>query len=364
VKAQLRQSGGAAGRRLSVLGIPEQPSALVGARSDEVIAAVTGAAGHIGANLVRALLAEGRQVRVLVRGDRRALAGLKVQEVPGDIFDAASLARLLQGADTFFHLAGRISIVGAEGGLVQRTNVEGVRSVVEACLAAGVRRLVHCSSIHAYDSHPNDQVVDESRALALGPGHMPYDRSKAGGQTIVLEAVQQRGLDAVVINPGAVVGPHDYKISRMGEVLLDIYYRRLPALIDGGYNWVDARDVAAGAIAAEKSGRSGQCYLLTGHWVHIREVSQLISRLTGRNTPQAALPLWLAMVASAFSLGWGRLRGRTPKFTPGAVRSIRMHRHISCDKARRELGYRPRAFEETLRDTFAWFAEQGLLDGR
>jgi dihydroflavonol-4-reductase len=329
-----------------------------------VIAAVTGAAGHIGANLVRALLAEGREVRVLVRGDHRALAGLEVQEVEGDLFEPPSLARLLQGAHTLFHLAGRISLVGAEGGLVHRTNVDGVRNVVEACLAAGVRRLVHCSSIHAFDNRPEGQLVDETRALALGPEHMPYDRSKAAGQTIVLEAVQQRGLDAVVINPAAVVGPHDYKISRMGAVLLDIYHRRLPVLIDGGYNWVDARDVAAGAIAAEQKGRRGECYLLPGHWVHICEVSRLISLLTGRKTPQAAVPLGLAMFASLFSLAWGRLHGRTPKFTPAAVRSIRMHQRISGDKARRELGYQPRPFEETLRDTFAWFAQAGLLEGR
>jgi len=335
-----------------------------------VIAAVTGATGHIGANLVRALLAEGRQVRVLVREDHRALAGLagtagaRLRQVRGDIFDAASLARLLDGADTLFHLAGRISIVGAEGGLVERTNVAGVRSVVEACLSAGVRRLVHCSSIHAFDDHPHEQIVDETRALALGPEHMPYDRSKATGQAIVLEAVRQRGLDAVVINPTAVVGPHDYKLSRMGEVLLDIYHRRLPLLIDGGYNWVDARDVAAGAIAAERQGRRGECYLLPGHWVHICDVSRLISRLTGRGTPQAAAPLWLAMIAAVFCLGWGRLRGVTPKFTPAAVRSIRLHRQISGEKAARELGYRPRPFEETLRDTFAWFAEEGLLEHR
>jgi dihydroflavonol-4-reductase len=270
----------------------------------------------------------------------------------------------MRGAETVFHLAGRISIVGAEGGLVERTNVGGVRNVVEACLKTGIRRLVHCSSIHAFSTYPSGELIDETRALALGPEHMPYDRSKAMGQTVVLEAVRSRGLDAVVINPAAVVGPHDYKLSRMGEVLLDIYLRRLPALIDGGYNWVDVRDVVAGALAAERRGRTGECYLLTGHWVHICEVSRLISRLTGRKTPQAATPLWLAMPVSYLSLAWGRLRGKVPKFSPGAVRSIQMHRHISHAKASRELGYQPRPFEDTVRDTLGWFKEAGLIDGR
>jgi dihydroflavonol-4-reductase len=302
-------------------------------------------------------------VRCLVRKDRRALEGLDVETVEGDIFDPASLRALMKGAGTVFHLAGRISIVGSEGGLVEKTNIGGVRNIVQACLDSKIDRLVHTSSIHAFNTHPNDVTIDETRELALGPAHMPYDRSKAGGQMAVQEGVA-RGLNAVIVNPGAVVGPFDFKVSRMGEVFLDICLSRLPALIDGGYNWVDARDVAAGAIAADKKGRTGQSYLLTGHWVHICDVSAIISRLTGRKTPMMAAPLWLAGFASYFSLAAGTLTGKTPKFTPGAIRSIQMHRHISHEKASRELGYAPRPFEETVRDTLEWFREAGMLDGR
>jgi dihydroflavonol-4-reductase len=282
--------------------------------------------------------------------------------VEGDVSDPLALRTLMDGAETVFHCAGRISIVGGEGGLVERTNVGGVRNVVQACRETGVRRLVHFSSIHAFDTHPNDQLIDETRNLALGPSHAPYDRSKAEGQAAVLEAVKD-GLDAVIVNPGAVVGPRDFKVSRMGAVFLDIYHGRLPMLIDGGYNWVDARDVSQGALLAEKKGRRGECYLLTGHWVHICEVSRIIGRLTGRKTVEAAAPVWLALAASWFSLGWGKLRGTTPKFTPAAIQAIQSHRTISHEKATRELGYAPRPFEETVRDTFDWFREAGMLDG-
>jgi dihydroflavonol-4-reductase len=325
-----------------------------------LITAVTGASGHLGANLVRALLKQGRTVRVLARSDRRSIQGLDVQIVEGDISDPRALHALAKGTETLFHLAGRISIVGAEGGLVESTNVGGVRNVIRACREAGVRRLVHCSSIHAFDTNPNDQLIDETRALALGPGHAAYDRSKAEGQRAVLDAVRE-GLDAVVINPGAVVGPFDFKVSRMGAVLLDICHGRLPMLIDGGYNWVDARDVAEGAVRAESRGRAGECYLLTGHWVHLCELSRMISRITGRKTVQAAAPLWLASAVSWISLGWGRLRGTAPKFTPAAIEAIRSHRSISHEKAARELGYAPRPFEETVRDTLEWFRRAGLL---
>ena len=326
-----------------------------------MVTAVTGGSGHIGGNLVRALLEQGREVRCLVRNDRRALEGLDVEMVEGDIFDMDSLAKLFSGAGTVFHLAGRISIAGAECGLVEKTNVGGVRNIVEACFKAGIKRLVHCSSIHAFSTHPNDQVINETRTLATGKKHITYDRSKAKGQLEVLDGVK-RGLDAVIFNPGAVLGPNDFKVSRMGEVILDIYHNRLPSLVDGGYNWVDARDVADGALAAEKKGRCGESYLLTGLWVHICDVSSLIGRLTGRKTPQGATPMWLVSFASYFNVFFSKLRNKTPKFTPSAMKSIQMHRYISHRKATDELGYKPRPFEETIKDTLEWFRSAGMLE--
>jgi dihydroflavonol-4-reductase len=230
---------------------------------------------------------------------------------------------------------------------------------VEACIRNGVGRLVHCSSIHAFSAEPNG-VLEETHRLALGPRDMPYDRSKAMAQRAVLDGVA-RGLDAVVINPTAVIGPNDFAPSRMGRIIVGIARRRLPALIDGGYDWVDARDVAAGAIAAEKKGRTGECYLLSGHWISFRDLSALIGRILDRPTPRAAAPLWLALPASCASIAWARLRGKAPLFTPSAVRTLRSHHRVSREKAVRELGYAPRPFEETIRDTVEWFRREGML---
>jgi dihydroflavonol-4-reductase len=324
-----------------------------------MITAVTGASGHIGGNLVRALIAEGREVRALVHRDARALDGLDVEVMSGDISDPSFLDRLLRGAETVFHAAGRISIVGAEGGLVDKTNVAGTKNVVDACLKNGIRRLVHFSSIHAFGAEPDGMLV-ETHGLALGAADYPYDRSKAMGQRTVLDGVA-RGLDAVIVNPSAVIGPNDFTPSRMGKVFIDIALRRLPALIDGGYDWVDARDVAAGAISAEKNGRAGECYLLSGHWVHLCEVSAIIGGLLDRRTPRAATPFWLALPASYFSLAWGLLSGKVPLFTPAAVHALRSHHRVSSEKAVRELGYRPRPFSETIRDTLEWFRGAGML---
>ena len=323
-----------------------------------MITAVTGASGHLGGNLVRALIAEGRAVRALVHRDAQALAGLHVELVKGDLSDPGSLDGLMRGVDAVFHLAGRISIAGSEAGLVERTNIEGTRNIIDACLRNGVRRLVHCSSIHAFADKP-EGVLDETHHLALAGG-AAYDRSKAMGQSEVLQAVK-RGLDAVIINPTAVIGPFDFAPSRMGRVLLGIARGSLPLLIDGGYDWVDARDVAAGAIAAEKRGRRGESYLLSGHWVHLRDVSAEISTVIGRRTPGGAAPLWLAMPASYAALAWGRMLGKSPLFTPTAIRTLRSHRSISHEKASAELGYAPRPFTDTIRDTLEWFRAAGKL---
>jgi len=325
-----------------------------------MVVAVTGASGHLGANLVRTLLDRGRSVRVLARSDRRALQGLEVDVVEGDLFEPAALRRLAAGAETVFHLAGRISIAGDEHGVVLRTNVDGPRAVAEACLETRVRRLVHVSSIHAFSTEPNSEMLDEGRALPQGAHETPYDRSNALGQRAVLDIVKQ-GLDAVVVNPTAVIGPHDWKPSRMGTVLRDISQGRLPALIDGGYNWVDARDVADALLAAERQGRTGECYLVAGRWAHFRELASIVSGISGRPAPRYCAPSWLALPVSYASLAWSRLRGVPPVLTPVAVRSVRMHRHISHGKAAGELGYRPRPLEETVRDTLRWFAEhQGI----
>lgn len=324
-------------------------------------AALTGASGHIGASLGRMILGQGRNLRVLARNDRRAIEGLDVETVTGDVLDPGSLFRLCDGADTVFHLAARISLAGSDGGMVEKVNIEGTRNVIEACLQCGVKRLVHFSSIHAYRSPGRGEVIDETTELALGHDEFPYDRSKAISQKEVLEAVD-RGLDAVVLNPTAVLGPHDYKPSRMGETLMNIYGNRYPALVDGGYDWVDARDVAACALAAEKKGRAGEAYLVSGHWRHVCDVSRVVSSLYGKKTPTFATPMWLCVFPAHLVLAFSKLTDYDFNFTPYALKTVRSHRLISHEKASRELGFSPRPIEETIRDTIDWFISSGMLD--
>jgi dihydroflavonol-4-reductase len=326
------------------------------------LVAVTGASGHVGANLVRALLAAGRTVRALVREHTAGVDGLPVEIGRLDVLDPESCRSALAGAEVVYHLAARISVGWDPPGPVEAINVTGTGNVVQACLDCGVRRLVHFSSIHAFAAEPADGVIDESRPLASpSPGTLVYDRSKAEGERQVAAGVA-RGLDAVIVNPSAVLGPNDFLLSAMGEVLLDLYHRRFPALVgDAGFDWVDVRDVVASAIEAERRGRTGEHYLLTGHWLPFAELARLWGAVSGAKIPRLVAPMWLARVGAPFVSGWSRLSGRRPLFTGDSLRVLRNHRHISHARASSELGHNPRPLEETLRDTCAWFRQAGKL---
>lgn len=325
-----------------------------------MITVVTGATGHIGANLVRALVASGRRVRCVVRQDRVALAGLDVECVPGDVLDPATLLEAFRGATTVFHLAAVISIDGDRHGLVTATNADGARNVAEAALDCGVQRLVHCSSIHAFVQEGPAATIRESTPRALAARHAAYDRSKAMGEQAVRDVVA-RGLDAVIVHPTAVIGPHDYKPSRMGRLLLDLHARRLPALVPGGFDWVDVRDVAVGLLSAAERGRSGESYLLSGRHAPVDEVARLAADVTGVPAPRWCTPSWLARAAAPFSTALGRVRRREPLFTGESLDTLAMGTQVDSAKARRDLGYSVRELRTTLRDTYAWFAATGRL---
>lgn len=323
---------------------------------------VTGAAGHVGGNLLRMLAGHGRQVRAMVRNDTRAIERLDVEPVNADVLEPASLEKAFHGADTVYHLAAVISISGEQGGRVRETNVVGPRNVAAACLKAGVRRLVHMSSIHAYNQFPRDQPLDESRGHSdERPGVLAYDRSKAMGEREVLEAVG-RGLDAVIVNPTAVIGPHDFKPSRMGEVLLRLYHRKMPTLVEGGFDWVDVRDVCAGAIAAAQKGRTGEKYLLSGSRATFAELGKIVEDVTGVRAPRYTSPQWLARTGAPFVETWSKVTGGRPMYTSESLEILRTcNPVIRHDKATAELGYNPRPLRQTIEDTFTWFENAGYL---
>lgn len=324
------------------------------------LAVVTGASGHIGANLVKQLKADGRSVRAVYHRNKGLLENEAVEWVHGDVRDKASLLKAFEGAETVFHLAAMISIEGDLDGLVHAVNVEGAANVAEACLACGVKRLVHFSSIHAFNQSPLDQVLDETRARATGQHHNAYDRSKAAGEAKVREVIAQ-GLDCVFVHPSGVIGPFDGEPSRMGQVFLDLYHGALPALIDGGFDWVDVRDVVASAIAAETQGRCGDNYLLTGQWRSVKELAIIAEGITGKKKPFLVTPMWLARGWAPFQAAFDRMRGKRPLYTSESLEALRANKQVDHGKAARELGHQPRSLEESIKDIYTWFEQVGKL---
>lgn len=324
---------------------------------------VTGATGHVGANLVRALLDAGRDVRVVVRDDTRALEGLEVERVRADVRDAESLRRAVAGCEVVYHLAAIIDIEGGREKELIETNVDGARRVAEICAQADVGRLIHVSSIHATSDEPAAEVIDESRAPARDNAPA-YDRAKAAGELAVRQVAAKRGLHTVILRPTGIIGPHDYKPSALGQALLKLLRRQMPALVEGGYDWVDVRDVVSALMTAEEKGKAGETFMISGHWASVKELAEHLENLSGVPAPRFVTPFWIARAAAPFAAGWARLWKAPPVFTPDSIRALRCHRHISSARASARLGYRPRPLRESIEDAYRWYVDNGVFKAR
>jgi dihydroflavonol-4-reductase len=322
--------------------------------------AVTGANGHVGANLCRTLLAEGHQVKALVHQHKDALQDLDLELVHGSVNDPDALRKLFKGAEIVFHLAALISIDGQREKLLE-VNFEGTKNLINILKENGVRRLIHFSSIHSLKHYPYEEPMDETRPL-MTEGPTWYEITKARAEKMVLEATTN-GLDAVVINPTAIVGPNDFKPSLVGTVLIRLYKNSLPALVPGGYNWVDVRDIVQGAIGAMDSGRKGERYILGGKWVSVRDLAETVEKVTGKKVNRFMIPTGLAKVGVPFIKAYAMATKQEPLYTGESLRTlVEVNKKISCLKAETELGYKSRNFEITVRDTINWFRENGKLD--
>ena len=323
---------------------------------------VTGASGHLGSCLVRDLLERGTRVRALVHRNTAPLEGLDVELAHGDVRDEDTLRGAFAGADIVYHLAAVISISGDRGGLVPAVNVDGAETVARVALETGVRRLVHCSSIHAFDMQASGPVLDETaaRVPTRSRAHGAYDRSKAEGERRV-RAVIERGLDAVVIHPSSVIGPFDFEPSLMGSVFLRLYRRSLPGLVVGGFDFVDVRDVSAGLLAAADRGSRGESYLLGGHFRTLRELADLAARVTGKAPPRFTFPPGVARVGIPFLWAWARLTRSEPLYTSESLGALQVAPEVDTSKAERDLGYAARPLEQTVGDLYRWFAVSGRL---
>ena len=326
---------------------------------------VTGGAGHLGNVLVRELLARGEQVRVLVLPgeDTRSLEGVDVEKVEGNILDRDSLSRAMEGVDVVFHLAALVSITEDKSYLLKEVNVEGTRNVVEAVQRMGVPKLIYTSSIHALERPPKGTPITE--LLPFDPNNPAgiYDRTKAQASLVVQEAIRQ-GLDARIVCPTGVVGPYDFRRSELGELIVSWMQNRVNLLVEGGFDFVDVRDVAQGEILARDNGKAGETYILGGERIELTTLHNLVQKVVGRKTPPITFPLPIAKIVAPIAELYYKVTKTKPRFTRYSIETVDSNSDISSAKAQAELGYHPRSLAQSMADTVRWWWENLSLTKR
>lgn len=326
--------------------------------------ALTGATGHIGANLTLALIDRGYRLKAICRRPEKmqVLGDLEIEIAEGDILDQAFLMAAFKGVDVVIHLAGKISIQGDPDGSVHETNVLGTRNVVAACLENKVKKLIHFSSIHAFHYTSTSPFVDESSPYANSRS-FPYDQSKALGEKEVFKGIE-KGLDATILNPTGVIGPHDYFQSRSGELLRRLFEGKMPALIRGGFDWVDVRDLIAATLFIVEYGASSRRYLLKGHWADFKKLAAICQAVSGTKAPALGLPIGLAMLGLPFIRIAQTFTQAPPLYTYESLMIVKnANKRFSSKRAQQELNYTTRPLEESIEDIYIWYKKTRMAEG-
>lgn len=325
---------------------------------------VTGATGFVGSAVVRALLARGEPVRVLVRptSSLRLLDDLRVEVVTGDLNERPTLKQALAGCQALFHVAADYRLWIPEPEAIYRTNVEGTRTLLTAAGDAGVNRIVYTSSVATLGLHPDLPAADETTPVAIADMIGHYKRSKYLAEEVVRELIERAGLPVVIVNPSAPVGPRDARPTPTGRMVLEAARGRIPAYVDTGLNVVHVDDVAAGHLLAFERGRIGERYILGGDNLLLGQILATIARLVGRKPPRLRLPAGAVLPVAVLIEALARLGiGGDPFVTTDSVRMARKRMYFTSAKAERELGYRSRPAEAAVADAIAWYRQHGYL---
>ncbi len=322
---------------------------------------VTGASGLIGSNLCHKLGELGYDVVGLVRGESNLLGlkGFKGGLIQGDILDEGSLLGAMNGADYVFHTAGLVSFDNRRREELMRVNVEGVRNVVEAALRSGVKRLVHTSSVAAIGIPSVGDVADESAAYNRFKYRIAYGDSKHYGEEEIGRGIS-RGLDAVIVNPGSVMGRRDV-YYHSGILLKVLKGMRFVPYVGGGMCVVGVDELVDGEVSALKQGRRGERYILGSENITFRKMFEDICGVVGAPPPSFRVPTWAARGAAALLELASNFTGKAPVLTKAHVVSATLPHYFSGEKAERELGFKPRPFIEAVRASYSWYLENGLI---
>jgi dihydroflavonol-4-reductase len=331
-----------------------------------VKALVTGAAGFIGSNVVRALLEDGWDVRALHlrQEDIRNLRGLEIERVIGDVTDRDSLRAAMKGCEVVFHLAAVYALWTADGGeRMRRVNVDGTRNVLEIARELGVRRVVHTSSIARFGGQGMRHRATEQSAFALRSTGDRYSRTKAEAHEVALGTAKEQ--DVVIVAPCGPIGPGDVGPTPTGRLLLTAIRMPFAFVAPTITTFADVRDMARAHVLAAERGVRGETYLLGTEDLSVEDVARMAMDVVGVKKPIVKAPFALAALAAHGAKAWAdRVSRRPPLFTPEAIRIARLGLRADCSKAHRELGVPRSPVKDAVRDAIEWFAREGYLGKR
>lgn len=313
----------------------------------------------VGRNLIPALIRAGYEIRILGHKNLKGLNDYNVPVVKGDVLAPDTLYEFVDGADVVLHLAAIISMT-RKSKMAYEINVNGTSNLLEASRKLSVSKFIHFSSIHSYSPYPLDAELDETRSLNF-TSKFEYDRSKAASEKMVLEA-NSPNFNTIILNPSGILGPGDNKPSPLGRAVVELYKGNVPALLNGGYNWVDLRDVVDGTLKAIRYAEPGQAYLLSGHWKSLDELAQEIAANGGKDPPRWHVPFWLARLGAHFLNVWVNVKNEDRIFTETSLDTLQHSpRYVTHQKATATFGYNPRPFSDTIRDLIIYYRKTGLI---
>jgi len=327
---------------------------------------VTGATGFVGSHVARLLAAEGANLRLLVRTGSRTdnIDSLKAERVTGDLTDADSLKKGMQGCEVVFHVAADYRLWVRDPEQMYRANVEGTRVILCAAQEAGVRRVVYTSSVATMGFTGNGVPCNEESPVSLVNMIGHYKRSKFMAEQIVL-AAGRKGANAVMVNPTTPIGEQDIKPTPTGRIIVDFLNRNFPAYVDTGLNLVDVVECAHAHLAAMEKAKPGERYIIGGENLTLKQILDKLAAITGLPAPTMKVP---HMVAMGFALYdqvlTGVLLRKEPRATVDAVRMGRKKMFASSAKAERDLGYKPIPVDDALRRAVEWFKGHGYIQAR
>jgi len=325
-------------------------------------ALITGSSGHVGSNLIRELTKQNYKIRCIdFDGDHRAYEGFDVELIQGDITQKDSLEPIFKDVEIVFHTAALINLDRRYRDQIRLVNVSGTENVCKASLNAGVKKLIHFSSVDAFYRFPIEEPLLEDRKLIDDPNAVPYDLSKADGQKIVLDYCQQ-GLDAIIVHPTSIVGPNDFKPGLPMQEMVNLANGKRKVLPNWGYNFVDVRDLCTTAMSAVSKGKTGQNYIVGGEYHMYSYIAELMEEQLGRTVLLGTIPNFISYLGLPYEYIKSLITKKPRVLTVDTLHTGKTgNKVVPSTLARSELGHNPRPIEETIHDMVSFFQKRGLI---